>query len=119
MNITISFKNMEHTPTLDKRIKKKSKKLDKYLNGKTSVKWTCHIDDGHHYAEIILTGPKFEYHATASSENLYKTLDLVVDKITRQIAKKKEKLTNKVHRKKADLVILDPEQAWTDYEEAS
>lgn len=118
MKVTISFKHLDHTPSLDERIHEKSERLSKYFDGKSHIKWNCSVKEGTHYAEIDLSGPNYSYHATASSDNLYKSFDLVVAKIERQVQKKKEKTKIKKgkisHR---DLEILDPENAWMDYED--
>jgi putative sigma-54 modulation protein len=100
MNVTISFKNMEHTPAIDDKIQSKSKKLEKYFEGRVDMKWTCYVEQGKHFADINLVGPHFDFHATADSDNLYKTLDLAVDKIEKQVQKKKDKLRGgKIHHK--------------------
>ncbi|MBL7664924.1 MAG: ribosome-associated translation inhibitor RaiA [Bacteriovoracaceae bacterium] len=91
MRLKISFKHMEHTPDLDEWIHAKTEKLDKYMDGNIDVQWTCYVNSGKHFAEIKLIGPKFEYHAKADSDSMYKTLDLVVDKIETQLKKKKSK----------------------------
>ena len=123
MKVTISLLHMDHTESIDTRIQEKSEHLSKYFNGKTNCKWTCWVKEGNHYAEIDITGPTVNYHAKADSDSLYKTLDLVVSKMEKQLSKKRDKQKNKIHRKKGELVILDVEQAWTDldddYEEAA
>ena len=48
---------------------------------------------------------------------LYKSLDKAIYKLESQLIKKKEKMKNKLHRKNNKPVILDPDNAWTDYEE--
>ena len=117
MRVTISFRNIQHTQVLDQKIKEKSEKLGKFLEGKTLMKWACNFEDGHYYAEVSIIGPHFEYHAHGGSENLYKTLDVVSHKIHKQIQKRKEKWKNKIHRNPKEVVILDPEQAWGSYGE--
>jgi putative sigma-54 modulation protein len=119
MKLTISFKHLEHTPSLDKRIRKKSKKLEKYLNGEGRVSWTCYVKNNSHCAELVCHGPGFEYFAKGVSENLYKSLDKAISKMEKQIAKKMEKMKDKLHRERnrMRLVCLDPENAWTDYDE--
>lgn len=118
MKVTISFKHLEHTPSLDERIHEKSEKLSKYFEGKSHIKWNCSVKEGSHYAEIDLSGPNFNYHATASSDNLYKSFDLVVAKIEKQLQKKKDKVkikkSNLAHK---DLQIFEPATAWTDLDE--
>jgi putative sigma-54 modulation protein len=103
MNITISFKNLEHTPALDEKIRIKTNKLKKYLGGKTDVHWVCYIQEGKHYADIKLTGPAFQYLASANTDNMYKTLDQAISKIEKQLQKKKEMWKNKIHKKHNDI----------------
>lgn len=117
MKITVSFKNMEHTPSLDDRINEKTGKLNKYLEGKSHAKWSCYVKDNNHYADVDLVGPHFEYHATAHSDSLYKTIDMVVNKLEKQLSKKKDKVKNKMHRKREDVIILEPSVAWMDHDD--
>ena len=72
MKLKISFKHLNHTPALDERIKEKSEKLDKYFEGNTSVSWTCWVSGDDHWAEIKAHGPKFDFFAKASADNMYK-----------------------------------------------
>ncbi len=117
MKITISFKNMEHTPSLDERIREKAHKVEKFWEGKTEMKWTCWVTGGeHHAAEVNVHGARHEYHAHAKSDDLYKTLDLVIDKVQRQVEKDKDKIKNKMHRAKSELVNLSPSAAWGEFE---
>lgn len=117
MKTTISFLHLEHTEALDDRIQEKSHKFEKYLGGKTHIKWNCFVSKKQHCAEAILIGPQFEYKAKAASDSLYKTIDLVVSKLEKQVVKKKEKMRKKQTRHSPKLVILEPETAWTDYDE--
>lgn len=100
MKIVSSFKHLEHTPALDQKIQEKSERLSKYLDGNFEVHWTCSVrDDGAQLAEIKLVGPSIDYHASAHSDRLYKSLDLVINKIERQIQKKKDKWKSKINKK--------------------
>ncbi|MBL6988720.1 MAG: ribosome-associated translation inhibitor RaiA [Bacteriovoracaceae bacterium] len=117
MKLKITFKHLEHTPSLDEKIREKSKKLEKYLDSSAVLNWTCFVKDGHHYAEVDVHNLHYDFHATANSDNLYKTLDLVIAKLTKQLSKKKEKVKDKIHKKKNPLVIMDPEAAWADHED--
>ena len=117
MKVTISFQHLDHTPSLDTRIKEKTTKLKKYMEGKIHAKWNCYVEDHQHYAEIDLVGPKCEFHASAHSDSLYKSIDLVISKLEKQIQKKNSKRKNKMHRRNSHPQILDVEQAWLDYDE--
>jgi putative sigma-54 modulation protein len=98
MKLKISFKHLKHTPALDQRIKEKTEKLEKYFQGNTSVHWICWVHDDQHWAEIKVHGPKFDFFAKASADNMYKSLDLCIDKMERQIEKQKDLRRNKLHK---------------------
>lgn len=125
MKIVSSFKHMEHTPSLDEKIEVKTQKLKKYFEGNFEVHWTCSVkEDGKHAAEIKVLGPSFEYHAAAVTESLYKSLDQVINKIERQVNKKKDKWKNHISRKhkksvKEHLIAQATwdEQYWEDRDE--
>lgn len=97
MNIKISFKHLDHTPALDEKIRDKSQKFQKYFQGRFEVSWVCWVHHENHWAEIKLHGPKFTFFAKASSKNLYKSLDMVMDKMERQVEKIKTQKRNKIH----------------------
>ena len=97
MKLKISFKHLDHTPALDQRIQEKSEKFEKYFQGNTNVQWFCWVHNNEHWAEIKVYGPKFNFFAKASADNMYKSLDLVVEKIERQLEKQKDQKRNKLH----------------------
>jgi putative sigma-54 modulation protein len=115
MKITITFLHLEHTEALDQRIREKTEKLEKLFEEGSSIKWTCYIKEGQHYAELSVAGSSLHHHAIAHTDNLYKTLDLVVDKLYKQVKKKKDKRQSKVHKGKPHLVIIEPSEAWEDF----
>lgn len=117
MKITVSFKHLEHTESLDSRIQEKSEKLNKFFDGKVHLKWTCWAQGMVHTAEAVVTGPNFEYRASAEADSLYKCLDMVTDKLEKQLSKKKEKVRSRRKASHSDLVILDPENAWMEHED--
>ena len=118
MKVTIEFLHLDHTPSLDERITEKSQKFEKYFEHDTKLKWTCFVKEGVHYAECTLKSSHHNFYAKAKADSLYKTIDLACEKLERQVVKKKEKIKNKLHRKKPVLVINEPDAAWGDFESA-
>ncbi len=98
MKLKISFKHLEHTPALDQRITEKSEHFEKYFHGNISVQWLCWVHNDEHWAEVKIHGPKFDFFAKASADNMYKSLDLVVEKVERQFEKQKDQMRNKLHK---------------------
>ena len=117
MKITVTFRHLDHTESLDERIHEKSEKLAKYFDGNINLKWSCWVKEGNHYAEAHLHGPQFDYHAHGHTDSLYKTIDVVIDKLEKQVSKKKDKWKGKKAKQVAEAVCLDPENAWADYDE--
>jgi putative sigma-54 modulation protein len=97
MKLKISFKHLDHTPSLDQRIQEKSQHFAKYFQGNTNVQWTCWVHGDEHWAEVKVHGPKFDFFAKACADNMYKSLDFCVEKIERQFEKQKDLKRNKLH----------------------
>jgi len=116
MKITTSFLHLEHTAALDEKIQESSLKLEKFFKDKGTIKWSCYVKNGQHFAEIYFHAVHSEYHAKAYSDNLYHSIDMAVEKIEKQVYKKKDKF-NKIHREHTEMIILDPESAWTDHDD--
>ena len=85
MKCVISFRNMEHTPSLDERIKDKSNRLEKFLDNNAELSWTCWTEHNSQFAELKINDGKRHFVAKADSPDLYKSLDLVIGKIENQI----------------------------------
>lgn len=97
MKLKISFKHLKHTEALDERIKEKTEKLERYFQGNMNVQWVCWVKDDQHWAEMKVHGPKFDFFAKGFADNMYKALDIVVEKMERQIEKQKDMVRNKLH----------------------
>ena len=107
MKLTMHFLNVKNSPALDERIEKKSSKLEKYTTKECQLKWSCYAKEGRQVVELLLVGEKGELQAKANNSNLYKAMDLAVEKLEKQLHKNKQQVKQKLHRKQADLVILE------------
>lgn len=99
MNLTISYRHLDSTESLDGKIRDKADHLKKYFNGNVDVNWTCSID-GHdqHKSEVHVHAGHSDFHAHAIDNDLYKTLDKVLSKIEKQIQKKNSQIKDHIHR---------------------
>jgi putative sigma-54 modulation protein len=100
MKITTCFRHLEHTPALDVRIQEKSQHLVKYFSGNFELQWYCFAKDKKQVADVCVIGNGFKLHASAESDSLYKSFDLVVDKVETQMRKLKDKLHTRMGREK-------------------
>ncbi len=85
MNLNITFRHMEHTPALDQMIREKSEKFSKWFGPGSNVHWTCWTEGINHCSEVSIHNGQQEYFAKAQADDLYKTFDLVIQKIQNQM----------------------------------
>ena len=96
MAITFTDLNQQSSPTLRKRTVEKLNKLFKLANNTiTSIQVTFDVDKLRHIAEANVQLKGTSIHAKSESEYMYKTVDLLVDKLARQLTKHKEKITGR------------------------
>ncbi len=113
MKLTLFFKNIKHTPAIDSRIEEKSQSFAKYFEGNFEVQWYCYAKTGTHVTNVCLIGAGFRCSASATSDNLYKSFDLVLEKMVRQLQKRKEKVRDRIHKgatRKGQLIYLFTEE---------
>ena len=104
MNIKISYKHLASTDGIEAVTLKKSEKLKKYFQGKLNLEWTFTVEKQNQIAHCRLSGNQIEFFAEATSDNLYASIDLVIDHLERQVRKQKELVTDHHHDKQARVV---------------
>ncbi|WP_297137262.1 ribosome hibernation-promoting factor, HPF/YfiA family [Terrisporobacter sp.] len=96
MKIIISGKKLELTDGIKVAIEEKIGRLDRYLNPETEVKVTVSAKKSTQKIEVTIipiSGPIIR--AEDSEENLYAAIDVVYDKLKKQIRRYKNKLQDK------------------------
>jgi putative sigma-54 modulation protein len=86
MNIAITFRQMESTDAVKGYAHDKIGRLQKFLRDpmKGQVKLSCQ-SSRLHSAEVDIHAGGSHYHAHETSEDMYATIDKVLDKLERQI----------------------------------
>ncbi|HXH32475.1 MAG TPA: ribosome-associated translation inhibitor RaiA [Bacteriovoracaceae bacterium] len=97
MKLKISYKHMKHSSAIDERIQEKSEKFKKFYDGDISMQWVCWVHENEHWSMVKVHGPKFDFSAKACADNMYKSLDMTMEKMERQLDKQKEQGKNKIH----------------------
>jgi putative sigma-54 modulation protein len=92
--IQVSGHEVEITPTLHDFINKKFDRVGKHSHHITTIHIFLSISKLVQKAEATLHIPGHQIFANAESEDMYKTIDLLVAKVIRQLDKYKEKLKN-------------------------
>ncbi len=94
MQINITGHRMDVTPALRAFTEEKFDKLERHFDHITAINVTFDIEKLRQIAEATILVAKGELHASSESENMYSAIDLLIDKLDRQLIKHKEKIRN-------------------------
>lgn len=95
MQINITGHHVELTPALRSYVNQKLEKVQKRFNNITSVHVTLSVDKKYQQkAEAQVNVARASLFASSESEDMYAAIDLLVDKLDRQVVRHKEKLNN-------------------------
>jgi putative sigma-54 modulation protein len=97
MNIAFAFKNFEPSDHLKKYARRRFEKLGRFLNKSENVEMTVNlaVDKFRHKAEVQFAGDNISLSAVEQSEDMYATVDMVLDKLETQLKKHVEKMKEK------------------------
>jgi ribosomal subunit interface protein len=91
MQITISGHHVEVTPALREYVLSKMERLQRHFDSITNTDVTLIVEKMVQKAEATIHVSGADLFATAESEDMYAAIDLLVDKLDRQLIKHKEK----------------------------
>ncbi len=91
MQITISGHHVEVTPALREYVLSKMERLQRHFDSITNTDVTLIVEKMVQKAEATIHVSGADLFATAESEDMYAGIDLLVDKLDRQLIKHKEK----------------------------
>lgn len=117
MKIIISGKQMELTEPIKNTIEEKLGRLDYYIHPETEVKVTVRAKKSRQTIEVTIipiSGPIVR--AEDSEENLYAAIDVVYDKLNRQLRRYKNRLQDK-HQSNESIRFTDAEPLEIDIED--
>lgn len=95
MKVTVIAKNMELTEALKEIVQKKVSKLEKYFEKDVEAKATLSVQKNRQIIEVTIPFNGVILRGEESTSDMYKSLDLVGDKLERQIRKQKTRLSRK------------------------
>ncbi len=92
MQINFTGHRMEVTPALRSFTEEKFDKLERHFDKITAINVIFDVEKLRQIAEATILVAKGELHASSESEDMYTAIDILVDKLDRQLIKHKEKL---------------------------
>ncbi|MDG2575966.1 ribosome-associated translation inhibitor RaiA, partial [Vibrio parahaemolyticus] len=95
MKVTVIAKNIELTQALKEIVQKKISKLEKYFEVEVEAKATLSIQKNRQIIEVTIPFNGAILRSEETTDDMYKSIDLVEDKLERQIRKQKTRLSRK------------------------
>ena len=91
MNLNLTGHHLEVTPALREYIQTKLARVSNHLDHMIDVKVTLTVEKLVQKVEATIHVPSADLHAEASDADMYSAIDLLADKLDRQVLKHKEK----------------------------
>jgi putative sigma-54 modulation protein len=102
VKVTVTFRHTQPTEALKKYVEEKVRRIGRYFSRSLETHVVLAVDSKQRQvAEVELHAPGTTIHGKEETEDLYSAIDLVTDKIERQIKKRKEKVKLRRRRIKA------------------
>ncbi|HOO37444.1 MAG TPA: ribosome-associated translation inhibitor RaiA [Deltaproteobacteria bacterium] len=95
MQLDITFKNIDSSDALRDYATKRLSKIDKYIERPSDLHVVLSVEKRRHKADIALNADGVMINAVEITEDMYAAIDMVVDKLERQVKKHKEKVQGK------------------------
>ena len=107
MQTSVTFKNIDSSENLRSYVADKLDRFDKYLYNPAEANVVLSVEKFRHIAEVNINGDRLNIQGKEETEDMYSAIDMVLDKLEKQIKKSKEKQSDKRsgarHRAKAGL----------------
>jgi len=107
MRISYTFRNMESSDAIKNYASEKIGKVQKYMRAPLHAEVTFSMERHLHRVDLNLTGDGHQYAGHGQSEDMYATIDQVVDKIDRQV--RDAKATETDRRRNSSETVRRPE----------
>ena len=115
MQIAVTFRHMESSEAVRSYVEEKLAKVKKYIEEPIDAQVVLSVQKKiHHRAEVTMVAKGLTMKSTEEKDDMYAAIDLMVDKIERQLKRYKEKLkrhkgnSGSVQRRVEKTVIAAP-----------
>lgn len=92
MNLSITGRHLEITPAIREYVMNKMSRVARHFDNVIDTQVILSIERLKHTAEVTMRLRGKDIHCEAIDENLYAAIDLLADKIDRQVIKYKSKM---------------------------
>jgi putative sigma-54 modulation protein len=92
MQTSVTFKNLDPSEHLKAYVSDKLDRFDKFLDNPAEANVVLSVEKFRHIAEINISGDKLNIIGKEETNDMYSAIDMVLDKLEKQIKKNKQKI---------------------------
>jgi len=92
MQTSVRFKNLNSSDTLKSYVQNKLDRFDRLLDNPAEANVVLSVEKFRHMAEINIIGDRLTINGKEETIDMYSAIDMVLDKLEKQIKKSKEKI---------------------------
>ena len=97
MNLQLTGQHVEITPSIRNYVMSKLERINRHFDHVIDVNVVLSVDKLQHKVEVNLHTRGKDIHVEAIEADMYAAVDMLIDKLDRQVVKHKEKLTGQRH----------------------
>jgi len=101
MQTSVTFKNLDSSDTLRSYVQEKLDRFDRLLDNPAEANVVLSVEKFRHMAEINISGDRLTINGKEETIDMYSAIDMVLDKLEKQIKKSKEKIRERRSSAKA------------------
>ena len=91
MQTSVTFKNLDPSENLKSYVRNKLDRFDKLLDNPAFATVVLTVEKFRHIAEININGDRLSIQGKEETQDMYSAIDMVLDKLEKQIKKNKQK----------------------------
>ena len=107
MKITITGRHLDLSDSVHSYAEKKLQKIETFFNRIIEAQMVLSAEKHRRIAEVTLHAKGVQIHAQQETEDIYASIDGVIEKIETQTKKYKEKLRNRKHISRDEIQIIE------------
>jgi putative sigma-54 modulation protein len=109
MQTSVTFKNLDPSDHLKSYVSDKLNRFDKYMYNPGEASVVLSVEKFRHIAEVNIVGDRLTINGKEETEDMYSAIDMVLDKLEKQIKKNKQKVRDRRAGKgKSKVVPAEP-----------
>ncbi len=95
MQTAVTFKHLDPSENLKLYVCNKLDRFDRFLDNPAEASVVLAVEKFRHQAEINISGDRLKINGKEETDNMYSAIDMVLDKLEKQIKKSKQKIRDR------------------------